>query len=86
LPEIGKCFLQISNVIFLLRAFHYDIINIGQHISAYLGMKDLGYHSGEASSNILEPLRHPKIAIGATGSYEASLRLILFLHPYLMTA
>jgi hypothetical protein len=27
--EIGKCFLQISNVIFLLCAFHYDIINIG---------------------------------------------------------
>jgi hypothetical protein len=47
--------LQISNVIFLLRAFHYDIINIGQHISAYLGMKDLGCHSAEASSSILEP-------------------------------
>jgi hypothetical protein len=72
-------------VIFLLRAFDNDIINIGQHISAYLGMKDLGCHSAEASSSILEPLRHPKIAIGATGSYEASLRLI-FVHLDLMIA
>jgi hypothetical protein len=78
--------LQISNVIFLLRAFHYDIINIGQHISAYLGMKDLGCHSAEASSSILEPLGHPKVAIGATGSYEASLRLIFLLHLDLMIA
>jgi hypothetical protein len=85
LPEIGKCLLQISNVIFLLRAFHYDIINIGQYIPAYLRMKDLSYHPAEASSDIFEPLKHPKIAIGATGSYEASLRLI-FLHPYLMIA
>jgi hypothetical protein len=79
-------FLQISNVIFLLRAFHYDITNIGQHISAYLGMKDFGYHSAEASSSILEPLRHPKIAIGATGSYEASLQLIFLRHLDLMIA
>jgi hypothetical protein len=49
-------------------------------------MKDLGCHSAEASSSILEPLRHPKIAIGATGSYEASLRLIFLLHPDLMIA
>jgi hypothetical protein len=58
--------MQISNVIFLLRAFHYDIINIGQHIPAYLRMKDLGCHSAEASSSIFKPLRHPKIAICAT--------------------
>jgi hypothetical protein len=84
LPKIGKCFLQISNVVFLLRALHYDIINVGHHISAYLGMKDLGCHSAEASSSILDPLMHPKISIGATGSYEASLGLIFLLHPDLM--
>jgi hypothetical protein len=28
LLKISKCFMQISNVIFLLRAFDYDIINI----------------------------------------------------------
>jgi hypothetical protein len=28
LSKIGKCFLQISNVIFLLGTFDYDIINI----------------------------------------------------------
>ncbi|KAL5647155.1 hypothetical protein ACJX0J_041510, partial [Zea mays] len=28
LPKISKCFLQISNVVFLLGALHYDIINI----------------------------------------------------------
>jgi hypothetical protein len=28
LPEISECFLQISDMIFLLRAFYYDIINI----------------------------------------------------------
>jgi hypothetical protein len=75
-----------SNVIFLLRAFHYDIINIGQYIPAYLRMKDLGCHSAEASPSILEPLRHPKVAIGATGSYEASLWLVFLLHPNLMIA
>jgi hypothetical protein len=69
---------------FVVLHFHYDIINIGQHISAYLGMKDLGCHSAEASSSILEPLRHPKIVIGATGIYEASLRLIFLFHPNLM--
>jgi hypothetical protein len=67
---------QISNVIFLLCAFHYDIINIGQYIPAYLRMKDLGCHSAEASSSIFKPLRHPKIAIGTTRGYEASLRLV----------
>jgi hypothetical protein len=86
LPEIGKCLLQISNVIFLLRAFHYDIINIGQYIPAYLRMKDLGCHSAKASSSILKPPRHPKIAIGATRGYEASLRLVFLLHPNLMVA
>jgi hypothetical protein len=49
-------------------------------------MKDLGCHSAEASSSILEPLRHPKIAIGATGSYEASLWLIFLRHLDLMIA
>jgi hypothetical protein len=86
LPEIGECFLQISNMIFLLRAFHYDIINIGQHISAYLRMKDLGCHSAEASFNILEPLRHSKIAICAIGGYEASFWVILLFHPDLVVA
>jgi hypothetical protein len=47
--------LQISNVIFLLRAFNYDIINIGQHIPAYLRMKDSGCHSAETSSTFLSP-------------------------------
>jgi hypothetical protein len=84
LPEIGKCLLQVSNVILLLRAFYYNVINISQHIPAYLRVKDLGCHSSEASSSILEPLRHPKIAISTTGSYEASLWLILLLHPNLM--
>jgi hypothetical protein len=53
LPEVGKCLLQINNVILLLRAFNYDIINISQHIPAYLRMKDSGCHSAEASSSIL---------------------------------
>ena len=71
---------------FLLRAFHYDIINIGQYISAYFRMKDLDCHSAKTSSSILEPLRHPKVAIGVTGSYEASLRLVFLLHLNLMIA
>jgi hypothetical protein len=71
---------------FLLRAFYYDVINISQHIPAYLRVKDLGYHSAEASSIIHEPLRHPKVAISTTGSYEASLWLIFLLHPNLMIA
>jgi hypothetical protein len=41
------------------------------NILAYLIMKDLGCHFAEASSSILEPLRHPKVTISTTGSYEA---------------
>jgi hypothetical protein len=37
------------------------------NIPAYLRMKDSGCHSVEASSSIFKPLRHPKIAICATG-------------------
>jgi hypothetical protein len=36
-PEVGKCFLQIGYVIFLLRTLDYDVINICQDISANLG-------------------------------------------------
>jgi hypothetical protein len=71
-------------MILLLRAFYYDVINISQHIPAYLRVKDLGCHSVEASSSILEPLRHPKVAISSTQSYEASLWLIFLLHLNLM--
>jgi hypothetical protein len=71
-------------MIFLLRALYYDVINISQYIPANLRVKNLGSHSVEASSSILEPLRHPKVAIGATRSYEACLWLILLFHPNLM--
>jgi hypothetical protein len=70
----------------LLRAFYYDVINISQHIPIYLRVKDLGCHPAEASSNILEPLRHPKVALSTTGSYEDGLWLIFLLHPNLMIA
>jgi hypothetical protein len=46
-----------------------------------LRVKNFGSHSAEASSSILEPLRHPKIAIGATRGYEACLWLVLLFHP-----
>jgi hypothetical protein len=36
-----------------------------------LRMKDLCCHSAEASSSVLEPLRHPKVTICTTGGYEA---------------
>ena len=85
LLKLANVSLQISNVIFLLRAFDYDIINICQHISANLGVKNFGSHPTEASSNILDPLGQPKVTIGPTRSYEACLRLIL-LHPDLMIA
>jgi hypothetical protein len=61
--EVGKCLLQISNMVFLLCALYYDIINICQHISANLGVKDFGSHPAEASSSILKPLGHPKVTI-----------------------
>jgi hypothetical protein len=54
------------------------------HISANLGVKDFGGHPVEASSRILEPLRHLKVTIGPTRGYETCLRLILLLHPDLM--
>jgi hypothetical protein len=78
--------LQISDMVFLLCAFYYNIINICQHIYANLGVENFGSHSTEASSSILEPLRHPKVAIGATRSYEACLWFILLFHPDLMIA
>jgi hypothetical protein len=86
LPEIGKRLLQVGNMILLFHAFYYDVINISQHIPAYLRVKNLGCHSAEASSGILEPLRHPKVTISTTRSYEACLWLILFLHPNLVIA
>jgi hypothetical protein len=73
-------------VIFLLRDFYYDTINICQHIPANLGVKDFGSHSAEASSSVLEPLGHPKVTVGSTGGYKACLGFILFLHPNLMIA
>jgi hypothetical protein len=73
-------------VIFLLRAFYYDVINICQNIPANLRAEDFGSHSVEASSNILEPLEHPKVALSYARGYEAYFRLILLLHLDLMIA
>jgi hypothetical protein len=73
-------------VIFLLRAFHYDVIDLCQNIYANLRAKDFGSHSVEASSSILEPLRHPNVAVGPTRGYEACLRLMFLLHLDLMIA
>ena len=78
--------MQISNVVFLLRTFDYDIINICQNIPANLSAENLGSHPVEAYSSILEPLRHPKIAISSTGGYEACFGLIFFFHQNLMVA
>jgi hypothetical protein len=67
-------------VVFLLCAFYYDVIEVCQNIPANLRAKDFGSHSAEASSSILEPLGHPKVAVGPTRGYEACLRLIFLLH------
>ena len=56
---------------FLLRALDYDVINICQNILADLSVENFGSHPAEASSNILEPHGHPKIAISSTRGYEA---------------
>ena len=71
---------------FLLRAFHYDVIDIYQNIPANLRAENLGSHYVEASFSILEPLRHPKVTIYTTGGDEAGFSLIFFLHPDLMIA
>jgi hypothetical protein len=73
-------------MVFLFCALYYDIIDICQHISANLGVKNFGSHSAEASSSILEPLRHPKITIGPTRSYKACLWLIVLFYLDLMIA
>jgi hypothetical protein len=78
-------FLQVGNVIFLLRSFYYDIIDICQNIAANLRAEDFGSHSAEACSSILEPLGHPKVAVSSTRGYKACFRLILH-HPDLMIA
>jgi hypothetical protein len=49
-------------------------------------MKNLGCHPAEASSSILEPLRHPKITIYTTRGYEAGFWLIFLLHLDLVIA
>jgi hypothetical protein len=56
------------------------------NISANLSAESFRSHPAEASSSILEPLRHPKIAISSTRGYEACFGLIFFLHPNLMIA
>jgi hypothetical protein len=73
-------------VIFLLRAFDYDIISICQHILANLGVENFDSHPAEASSSILEPLSHPEVVVCPIGGYEACLGLIFFLHPNLVVA
>jgi hypothetical protein len=69
---------------FLLRAFHYDVIDIRVDISANLRAENFGSHSAEAFSSIFEPLRHQKVALSPSRGYEVCLRLILLLHPDLM--
>jgi hypothetical protein len=71
-------------VTLILHASYNDIINISKNISTKLYAQHIGRHSAEDFNNILEPLRHLKISICATSVYEASLRLILLLHPNLM--
>jgi hypothetical protein len=70
----------------MLHAFYYDIIDICQNILANLRAEDFGSHSAEASSNILEPLGHPKVAVSPTRGYEACFGLFILLHPDLMIA
>jgi hypothetical protein len=65
---------------FLLRAFYYNVIDISQKIPDNLRAEDFVSHSIEASSGILEPLEHPKVAVGPTRGYEACFRLIFLLH------
>jgi hypothetical protein len=48
-------------------------------------MENFGSHPAKASSSILEPLGHPKIAISSTRGYEACFGFI-FLHSDLMIA
>jgi hypothetical protein len=53
------------------------------HMSAHFcqfGSEGLWQNPAKASFSVLEPLGHPKVAIG----YEACLRLVLLLHPDLM--
>jgi hypothetical protein len=71
-------------VVFLFRALDNDVINICQNILADLRVEDFGSHPTEASSSVLEPLGHPKIAISFSRGYEACFGLILLLHPDLM--
>jgi hypothetical protein len=73
-------------VVLLLRALDYNIINICQNIFVDLSAKNFESHPTEASTNILEPLGHPKIAISSTRSYEACFGLIFLLHSDLMIA
>jgi hypothetical protein len=73
-------------VIFLLRAFYYDIIDICQDTTANLRDEDFGGHSAKASSGILEPLGHPKVVVSPTRGYEAYFGLVLLLHLDLMIA
>jgi hypothetical protein len=73
-------------MIFLLHVFYNDIVDICQTIPANLRAKHFGGHSVEASSGILEPLGHPKVAISPTRGYEACFRFVLLLHPDLMIA
>jgi hypothetical protein len=61
-------------MVFLLCASNNNIVNICQHISTKLCSQHLGYHYGETSTSILEPLRHSKVAISDAGSYEDSLQ------------
>jgi hypothetical protein len=71
-------------VILLLHTSYNNVIDISQNIHAQLRTQHFGCHSTKASSGILEPLRHSKIAVSVAGGYETSLRLIFLLHTNFM--
>jgi hypothetical protein len=59
-------------VTLLLRASYNsynDIINMSQDIPTKLCAQHLGCHSTESSTNIHEPLKHPKISISVVRGY-----------------
>jgi hypothetical protein len=65
LVHISEGLGQVRDVRLFLLACDYDVVDIGQHISAYLVLQCCIRHSTKHGTCVAQPLRHSHIAICA---------------------
>ena len=77
--EIEHC-LQILDVIFLVAAFHNQIINVTFDCFPEMFLENLSHRSLVCGTGILQTERHHRIAEDAEGCSKRRMLLILWMH------